>query len=747
MSKEIKQTSLRGWSKPQSGGWSSVGKQSQDDPHTKIYADQAGAIKEIIDKELTEPQAPTRLKDIKTTQAGLKEAVNKVNTEWGEPEELKKVVLRHIPKLQGFIKSHSNYYLNHTKTYQDPKVEGEQSKDEDGNVTYKREWKDKDTYKEALKYLEPAEVKHVFTAKDIKRQKQEYEKREKLNAEWKQKNPNATYLNPEPLKVGDYFIFNGYKIKDYDKFVEAVRKCGTPADIWGIKDPTESDNLAHLNPVLLAVSEFARELGIKPWGSIYQRQQTAIDDAGEVVLNENGEPVNNIIIGTEYTPPLEGVTTVDIRQSDYCLYQIILWALVQLYAPSEKANKRFTSSNINEETDVTFISKPPIEALTDSLFMLADDPSVASTLNDIYYNDIQQSGARGGKGGLPITITKPDQLTIFDQLGNMPIAERNDTKAIVSMITALTLPSFFMLHQAVEKEGGFIESLSFTNFMRINPRFNTKKARNKGVDPKHRQALENSVFLLQNVSYPFKTLKTNDKGKRYWEYESVKVFNFKIRTNENHRITELRDIKFTQEYLERLNRYVGLIYGEGFYYLTTDTDQKLDLIIGLLFIKDRKSLDATTHGEPVIIEVEKLAKKVYKSYDTNKTQWNAVIEKALNRLVDVGELGRWHTGKGEDHRKISQLIPESLTLYLYPSKEHLRGYITKPQRKALKKQEQDKNRERIKALKELKRGYRRPERLAKDLGITDIVLTSLLGGQEMINDELWKKIQDLRAEY
>ena len=73
--------------------------------------------------------------------------------------------------------------------------------------------------------------------------------------------------------------------------------------------------------------------------------------------------------------------------------------------------------------------------------------------------------------------------------------------------------------------------------------------------------------------------------------------------------------------------------------------------------------------------------------------------------------------------------------------------ITKPQRKALKKQEQDKNKERIKALKELKRGYRRPERLAKDLGITDIVLTSLLGGQEMINDELWEKIQDLRGEY
>ena len=715
-------------------------KQAGKDPKTQLYADQAGAVKSVIDRELTEPQAPTRLKDIKTTQAGLKEAINKINTEWGDPEELKKVVLRHIPKLQGFIKTHGHFLLEHTKTYKDPLVEREKTTGKDGKVTYKRVWKDKDNYKEALKYLEPAEVTHTYTKDDIAKQKALYDQ---LAPKYAPEENLADYIAPRPFelaKVGDTVTYKDYKIKDYDKFVEAVKKCATPADIWAIRDPSEKDDLAHLNPVVLEVSEFAKSLGVKPWGGIYQRQLTGVD-------KETGETRTRLIIGADYAPPAEGVNTIDIRQSDYCLYQIILWAIAQLYAPTEKASKRFTSSNINEETDVTFISKPPIEALTDSLFMLADDPSVASTLNDIYYNDIQQSGARDGKGGLPITITKPDQLTIFDQLGNMPIAERNDTKAIISMITALTLPSFFMLHQAVEKEGGFIESLSFTDFMRINPRFNTKKARSKGVKKEHRQALENSVFLLQNVSYPFKTLKTNDKGKRYYDYESVKVFNFTIRTDENHRITELRDVKFTQEYIERLNRYVGLIYGEGFYYLTTDTDQKLDLIIGLLFIKDRKSLDATTHGKPVIIEVDKLAKKVYKSYDTNPTQWNGVVEKALNRLVDVGELGRWHTGKGEDHRKISQQIPESLTLYLYPSKEHLRGYITSPQRKALKKQEQDKNKERIKALKELKRGYRRHERLAKDLGITDIVLTSLLGGQEMINDELWEKIQDLRAEY
>lgn len=728
MSKEIKQTSLRGWSKPQSGGWSSVGKQAQNDPRTKLYADQAVAIKEVIDRELTEQQPATRLKEIKTTRAGLKEAVGKVNTEWGDADNLKKTLLKHIPKLQDFIKSHSHYYLDHTKTYKDPQVEREETTTEDGKVAYKREWKDKDAYTEALRYLEKAEISHTYTAEDIERQKKAYEEREKLNTEWKQREPNAKYFNPKPAKVGDGYTFKGYKIKDYDKFVEAVKKSATPADIWAIKDPSESDTLAHLNPVLLAISELAKELGVKPWGNIYQRQQTVED--------EDGVTRSNIIMGAEYTPPTEGVTTVDIRQSDYCLYQIILWAVVQLKQVSDAIKP-------SESSEVTNI----VDGKNHGFIMRPANMSLYEAFESAVYNPNQEFNTIFQKYRTPQELDKASglHLSVAEQAVLPFLNASNDLRQFQRLMVS-QIPLFYDLILALQDykrenpnaKDGWVDVKELAKFI---PRYAHDIEVKGSLRPQYRTLIADTYQLLKLFEIPFEKARKANGNKIYKYFKFINIDEVEVDKRGNIKALKL---DFTQDYYALYSQKVAVIL-DGMRELDDPQVKMLGARISDYFVCNEPIMARTINGEPLTKKASELARWAgidgYKNDPKKRYQRLAVLLKAL---ADNGKIvGKWlnaETKKAEIRGYGTEI--GDILIEVYPSENIQKSLITKAQRRASRKLKEADQKKYLKLLKKFDSGYTDRNTEAELLKITTTTLENMLSGAEPITSEVMDIVAD-----
>lgn len=546
------------------------------------------------------------------------------------------------------------------------------------------------------------------------------------------------------LTVSNTFILPNASSSKYKAmakcFTEVEPQNGGPFPFYKIQDYSKLDSLINTLEEKEAISLSAPDgIGMSTWEAIYELAEACgISSEGDIkfFLGNKGSSSEG------YNRPW--------LQSHSVVGHILTISLYNCFVSVAKSSKRlrFTPGNINEAEDVSFISRPPIEAVLDSLFMIADQGGeVAKTLDQVYYNDIAQQAANGGKGGLPITISQPNQTTIWDLI-KAPVLERGDANNILKLITTLTLPAFFMLHEAVEQsETDTVSTMTITELMRLNPRFDTPKVRQKGIKRSDKVAFVNSLILLQNINYPYKTQCKDKNGKIYYEYNSVKVFDYSLVENSRGEIDTIKNLHFTQEYIDKINTNIGLIYGKGFYSLTQDTYQKLDLKIGLLFVQSRQALDDTTHNKPTEISVVDLAKGVFLSYSTNPTVYNGQIEKALDYLVEVGEIGSWHTGQGKGHHKISQSIPESLHLFIYPSENHLRGYITTRQRSAIKKAEKQEQADRRKRLKRLLKGYKSKADLALQLGVTKTVLEALINGTELLCGEIWEKVQELAAEY
>lgn len=732
MSKENKNR-VNGWG---NGGWSKVGRVPQSDPRNKLYGDQANAIKDAIDKELTTPQAPTRLKEIKVNRTNLKETVTKVTPEKGDPEELKQTVLKHIPKLQEFIKAHGNFYLEHTKTYQDPLVEWTPKQQVDGNTAYKAEWKDKDRFKPALVFLEKAEHTHTYTKEDVEKATKAYEKRERLNAEAKKKNPNANYLNPEPPKEGEGWTFKGYKIKDYDKFVEAVKKVAEPADIWAIKDPTEKENLAHLNPVLLAVSEFARELGVKPWGNIYQRQQTAVDADGNPRLNDKGEPIANIIMGASYTEPIEGVETVDIRQSDYCLYQIILWAIVQL--------KRTTdASKPSESSEVTNL----VDGKNHGFIMRPANMSLYEAFESAVYNPNQEFNTIFQKYRTPQELDKASglHLSVAEQAVLPFLNASNDLRQFQRLMIT-QIPLFYDLILALQDykrenptaKNGWVDVKELAKFI---PRYAHDIEVKGSLRPQYRTLIADTYKLLKLFEIPFEKATKANGNKIYKYFKFINIDEEEVDKRGNVKALKL---DFTPDYYALYSQKVAVIL-DGMRELDDPQVKMLGARISDYFVCNEPIMARTINGEPLVKKASELARWAgidgYKNDPKKRYQRLAVL---LNALAENGKIvGKWQNNENKkaEIRGYGTEIGDIL-IAVYPSENIQTSLITKAQRKASRKLKEADQKKYLKLLKQFDKGYTDRRTEAELLKITPTTLENMLSGAEPVTSEVMDIVID-----
>ncbi|NCD23541.1 MAG: hypothetical protein EOL90_11475 [Spartobacteria bacterium] len=479
-------------------------------------------------------------------------------------------------------------------------------------------------------------------------------------------------------------------------------------------------------------------------------EQIGIEPVGEVMAYLNSNPAtgrHNTVIGgdgTQYKDNADVITTA-IHISHKIALEYLVATLARMREQADKKG-HYTPPNIRDDTSVNYVPKPPIEAINETLIKLASEPEAEATITKMYANERE----RQQKNGLPITIDRFEQQALFDDI---KVRGVRDINKILDITTSLTIPAFYMLSghlQELQRESGkhieelVIPEMSITEFMRINPRFNTAKARKKGIGKEHREAAINSLDLLRRVQYPInRPIKKDGKTVGY-ELDSVKVYDYTLITDADKNITSIRNLQYSRDFLAKYNRILAVPYGEGFYTLTEITHQQLDITIQTMFTS-KANIKRTTAGEPLIVDAKEF-KKIYKDYSLS--HFYRTLANGLNKLTEINEISRWHTAAGG--QEITSREPSSQTLYIYPAAIH-EALITSDERK-VKQMEQ---RRRLRDLKSLITQYRKDLRqnktssteylkyLADDLAITQAELNGILAGDEPINDELWHKINEL----
>lgn len=476
-----------------------------------------------------------------------------------------------------------------------------------------------------------------------------------------------------------------------------------------------------------------------------------IDTAG---ANDNAQELFNLRSEADKLADRIGLSDSQHRKDIGYIWNIAFEGLLAniLGAILDTKTKKayYTPPNIRDDTDVKYVPKPPIEAINETLIKLASEPEAEQTIIQMYATEQD----RRQKNGIPIYIDKFEQQGLFESLEGRGI---RDINKILNITTGLTIPAFYMLSghlQELQRNSGKqiedleLPEMSIAEFMRINPRFNTEKARKKGIKADHKKATINSLDLLRRVQYPInQPIKKQGKTVGY-ELSSVKVYDYTLVTNENKEVTSIKGLRYSRDFLAKYNRILAIPYGDGFYLLTEITHQQLDITLQAM-LTNKSNIARTAQGLPMIIEAKEL-KKIYKDYSLHN--FFNTLANGLNKLAEVKEIAKWHTKA--NGQIISTSDKDSQILYIYPAKIH-QALITSSERKVIK-QEQAR---RLRDLKSLVTKYRNDlkankssnlqylDYLAEDIKIKRNNLDEILAGDCPISDDLWQQITILHNEY
>lgn len=539
----------------------------------------------------------------------------------------------------------------------------------------------------------------------------------------------------QPSKVNVPVPINGYALTDKPKLQKALDKL--PKD----------KILQHKDVEILTNVTSPANAEVNTIEGLRQLFTDVIDLAKACNIKDDGTRVLSI-------------GDVEVSQTHLELLSTVSLTLATVQELNGDKKSHYTPPNIRDDTDINYVPKPPIEAINDTLMRLVTEPDTEQTITKMYSSERD----RRDRGGLPLTIEKYEQQDLFKSLELRGV---KNVKKILDITTALTIPTFYMLGghlQRLQREGGqslealVIPNMSITDFMRINPRFDTPKVRAKGIKPEHKEANINALDLLRRLQYPInEPIKKNGKTVGY-RLSSVKVYDYTLVTKvvtqrdkdgkeyEKTEVTSIEDLRYSHDFLAKYNRIIALPFGDGFYALTEITHQQLDILLQAE-LTSRANIKNTVDGKPLIIEVKDL-KKVYKNYSLYNL--HNTITTGLNKLVEMGEIGKWHTGAGD--QTIANK-PLSQTLHIYPAEIH-KALITSDER-AVIKQEQAR---RLRDLKSLITVYRKDLKttadstnhlayLAQDLEIQPTELTAILAKAKPISDELSEAINKIYADY
>lgn len=685
-------------------------------PRTTLYGRIEDAIKDVINLELTEPQTPTRLSDIKLR--GLKSIIGKVNTSDVDidTEAIAKALKNNADKVKVFVENHGNWFLSHTKTYQLPRLEV--------GKNGKLEWVNKNNYTALKSYFKPETKTHTYTADDIEKQQKRY-------AEAKANNePNAEMYKPS--KVGEGWTIKGFRITDYEGFIEAIKATVPKSNRRSIYDPSQDPNadFGQLDPVLLEFSKLAREVGIEPSGNLVFRETKNIKTGARQVA-----------YGAKYTKPSDDpdIITTDIRESDRLVYRYVLRAIVRVKEQADQALKdKREVVNIKDAKNHDVIMQPHTMSLTDMIDGAFEGREAKRLFNDWKTNGYKRSvygspdeiKKAGGwlahidavQSELPIEFDETDRKTLVKFMAN--------TKALVIDVT--TALGRYLRDNPDHDPNDYI---SLTQLAKYIGRFNDSKLKKGELRPQYRQQILNGLQMAQLISADYVVGK-DKKGNKEWRkvYLIDRITDYK--TYGNTDIVTGVKVDFTKEYKESVGLNLGVIL-DGVLLLNTPEHKALGAYILERFAQHQ---EATVKGEPQKITADTLIKKGG-IIDANTTYKLRTLQKALDAFVENGLIAKWACKNGA--KNITGYDRESQTILFYPTENLKNSYAPKSQTQAERKAIKLEQKNRQKLVKDWFKGYTSRETASKVLGISIAELNEMLAGtNKIISDDIVEKINE-----
>lgn len=688
-----------------------LGGQGAIDPRTSLFGNIEGAISEVIRAELTEPQKPIRLSEIKIKR--VKQTLKAIEPRLPKSPytaNIVKTLADNADKVKVFFETHGNYYLMHTVSYQQPQV-GVDKK------TNKVVWANRDLYKGLTKYFEPSSKTFTITQEDAERQRQLYEKRQKEIGD----KPNM--FNPKPRKVGDTYTYSGYKINDYDGLVNEIKATIPPSDTYGIKDATEQDTFTDLSPVFVDVSEFARGLGIKPQGEIWARR---------LVDRKTGN--RRVVYGIGHIEPNDRTIITEIRASDRLVYFALLLTIVSIKDANEKAQKSKRGIvNIKDASNHDVIMQPHAIGLTDMIDGAFEGREIKNLLKDYrkqgYGNNDEIKKAGGWLAHLePIQKELPLE---FDESDRKTLVKfMTQTKALVIDVT--TALGRYLRDNPEHNPDEYISLVALAKYI---GRYNDSKLKKGELRPEYRQQILNGLQMAQLISADYIVSK-DKKGNKEWRkvYLIDRITDYKTYGNTNT-ITHLK-VDFTKEYKESVGLNLGVIL-DGVLLLNTPEHKALGAYILERFAQHQ---DETVKGEPQKMTADTLLKKAG-IIDNNKTNKLRTLQKALDAFVENRLIAKWACKNGA--KNITGYDRESQTILIYPTENLKNSYAPKSQTQAERKAIRLEQKNRLRTLKEWFKGYTSREQASDDLGVSVAELNELLAGTKIISDDILDTIKEL----
>ena len=683
-------------------------------PRTTLYGRIEDAIKDVINLELTEPQAPTRLSDIKLR--GLKSIIGKVSISDVDidTEAIAKALKNNADKVKVFVENHGNWFLSHTKTYQAPKVEIKK-----GKVV----WVNEGDFKEVKQFFKPDTKTHTYTADDIEKQQKRY-------AEAKANNePNAEMYKPS--KVGEGWAFKGVRITDYEGLVKAIKDTIQPINRHGIYDPSQDPNadFGQLDPVLLEFSKLAREVGIEPSGDLVFRETKNIKTEAR-----------QVIYRARYTEPSTDpdIITTDIRESDRLVYSYVLRAIVRVKEQADQALKgKREVVNIKDAKNHDVIMQPHTMSLTDMIDGAFEGREAKRLFNDWKTNGYKRSvygspdEIKKAGGWLAHIDTVQSELPLeFDETDRKTLVKfMTQTKALVIDVT--TALGRFLRDNPDHDPNDYVSLTSLANYI---GRFNDSKLKKGELRPQYRQQILNGLQMAQLISADYVVGK-DKKGNKEWRkvYLIDRITDYK--TYGNTDIVTGVKVDFTKEYKESVGLNLGVIL-DGVLLLNTPEHKALGAYILERFAQHQ---EATVKGEPQKITTDTLIKKGG-IIDANKTHKLSTLQKALDTFVENGLIAKWACKNGA--KNITGYDRESQTILFYPTENLKNSYAPKSQTQAERKAIELVQKNRLTALKKWFKDYTKIETASQVLEVSIAELNEMLAGTKVISDDIVDKISE-----
>ena len=255
----------------------------------------------------------------------------------------------------------------------------------------------------------------------------------------------------------------------------------------------------------------------------------------------------------------------------------------------------------------------------------------------------------------------------------------------------------------------------------------------RSLRPQYRQAILNGLTIAQLMGADYAVEKNKKTGVTRWHKVYLIDRITEYDTNKKGDVIAVKT-DFTAEYKASLTYNLGVVL-DGVQNLKTPEIKLL-----ATYISDRQvaKQNDTVAGKPITFTADTLCIKAGIT-DQNITNRYNTLTKMLDDLQAEGvAVGDWTTKA--NNKNITGYNKASHTIYITPTQNLQKAYITKEQTKAEREGYKLEQQARLQALKKYAKDYTDLNALATEMKIDRLELDKLLAGQEPITDILLERI-------